>query len=101
MAFERIIVKFFDKVPQAKAFYGRWIIPPDDPFARWEGEREEREERVYYALALTSRGNVVIFNFLGSEHGEEEYPSGKFFVYESFDEAAANSSTPNISLMTP
>jgi hypothetical protein len=87
--FERIIVKFLDSVPQAKAFYGRWIIPPDTPYeTTFEGGQD------YYAVALTSKGNVVIFNYWGSVYGEEEYPSGKFLVYDSFEEAARNSAMP-------
>jgi hypothetical protein len=82
--FRRIVVKFIDKgIPRAQAFYGRWIIPPDDAF-------DTGHDR--YAVAVTSKGNFVVFDFWDGPSRDDEYFPGSLLVFSSLDEA--NSKIP-------
>ena len=58
--FERIVVNFRDAnengIPKAKAFYGKWLIPPDEiyyPSDDWPGVA---------SVAITAKGSVVIYS---------------------------------------
>src|SRR4051794_3502870 len=59
--FERIVLEFRDSdkghLPQKKAFYGRWIISPNEPC-----RVTDDGDGVYYgAVAETAKGNIAIF----------------------------------------
>jgi hypothetical protein len=63
----RILVHLYeDGMPAVKAFYGRWIIDPSQPFDHWP--------RVY-AVAQTQKGNYVVLRFLKLEQGTGEKPA--------------------------
>jgi hypothetical protein len=88
-AFERIEVSFNDaeefNVPKKKAFYGRWIFPPDKPERFTD---DEATTRYNYAVAVTAKGGAAILRW-------EDYPEGigqyRFLVFPSLAAAAANS----------
>jgi hypothetical protein len=91
--FERIVLKFtHEKVPQAKAFYGRWIISPQQPF---ESVYDTGDGLLpdYYAVALTVR-KVVIFNFWGSEYSEDAYGPAVMHVVDSLEAASKMAQLP-------
>jgi hypothetical protein len=88
---ERILLSFRDDgIPKTKAFYGRWLISPDDPF-----EHRERDDEGniipdfgpdYYAVAVTAKQNIVVFNF-GEQKEEGKFNWGLVRVFESFEQA--------------
>lgn len=92
--FERLELKFNDSmahyIPKKKAFVGRWLYAPDKPadFYTQEGDRAYR-----YAVALTAKGNVVIYSW--EEDGESQW-NNKFEVFPSLEAAAANNDTNNV-----
>jgi hypothetical protein len=83
--FERIELEFEDsddnRLPKRKAFRGKWIITPEDPL---------RTPPDSYAVALTAKGNIVVYMWkrhvvLDSEVGTYSH---RFLVFPSFGEAA-------------
>jgi hypothetical protein len=79
---ERIVVKYSrGDFPHAKAFYGRWIIPPTSPFVCEHPEVGDD----YYAVAITAKKNVVVFNFWFGTYTENEFVPGRFEVFDSFE----------------
>lgn len=86
--FERIEVKLFDALdkgmPKVKAFTGRWVITPDNPRRRSD-QRGDYEE--CYALALTAKGAVVIYQWGEIESGRV---NETFLVYPSLENAVHN-----------
>ncbi len=97
--FERIELEFEDSdehnLPKRKAFRGKWICSPKDSVDRWTNS--EHTEGRSYAVAITAKGNVVVYTWahrvgFDSEIGEEyPYTSGyRFLVFSSIQEAALN-----------
>jgi hypothetical protein len=77
--FERIVLKFTEeKIPQAKAFYGRWIISPQQPF-------QDGSQADFYAVAMTAKNKIVIFNFWGEEYSEQAYGTAFMHVLDSLE----------------
>jgi hypothetical protein len=83
--FQRIAIQYLDKgIPRAKAFTGRWLISPQQP---WEGDVDlETGSTDKYAVAVTAKNNVVVFNF-GDLLEDGQFSWGIFNVHESFEEA--------------
>ncbi len=84
-SFERIVVEYCDKndngIPKAKAFYGKWIIPPDGAFFAYaddalEDEAEDFEPgtaaRDCVAAAVSSKGVAVFYSWRSEAEGREE-----------------------------
>jgi hypothetical protein len=91
--YERIVVDFNDALnhhlPKSKAFFGRWIIGPAEPYRLSD---EDGNEYDIYTVAETAKGNVVVTKYTESREGRTGVT---FLVYGSFQEAAAN---PNINV---
>jgi hypothetical protein len=93
--FERIQVEFEDsddnQVPKIKAFHGKWIYSPLKPL---ETGSEGSTERNVYCVAVTAKGNIVVYTWRTEIETQGENPGYtyefgyKFQVYSSFDEAA-------------
>lgn len=85
---EQIVVKFSEeRIPRAKAFLGRWIIPPEAPFENDEIFLENRPD--LYALAVTAKNNIVVFNFWGARYDPEKFLPGYLHVFETVKDAAS------------
>jgi len=93
--FERIEVEFEDvddnHLPKRKAFHGKWIFPPGDPFPPKDPFRlavSDSEKRLY-AIAVTAKGNVVVYTWMHEDDFPEDRTYGyRFLVFGSFEEAA-------------
>jgi hypothetical protein len=90
--FERIEIDFEDSddsnLPKRKAFNGKWIFSPGAPLW-WPNSGFKKRA---YAVAVTAKGNVVVYwwqiaNFDQEEAGEFGFDY-KFLVFPSFKEAA-------------
>lgn len=93
-SFERIEVEYSDEelngLSRRKAFYGRWIFPPEKP----EYVANELGDEVKnWTVALTAKGAIVILCWReGTNKFGDNWQSWKRFrVYESFEDAAADS----------
>jgi len=89
--FERIELEFEDSddnhLPRRKAFIGKWIIPPAEPFP--PGDLFEHSRRRVYAVAATAKGKVVVYTWMHEDDfPEERRYNYKFLVFESFEAAA-------------
>jgi hypothetical protein len=88
--FERIVLRYSDYssngLPKAKAFYGRWIYPIDQPLRLRNSEENGYEGRAY-AIAITSKNNVVFYGWDYDPHSNWKYT---FDVFPSFEEASAD-----------
>jgi hypothetical protein len=88
--FERIEVRYNDSddhlLPKAKAFYGKWIFPPDNPLRLVDDEDEYESD--CYCVAITPKGSAVVFSW--SEHTQFGGSSHRFVVYPSLADAAAD-----------
>lgn len=86
--FERIELSFRDadkhEIPVKKAFMGKWIIPPKEPYREYDLNNEDYSHN--YALALTPKGNVVIYSWVQDTDFIGQY---RFRVYPSLEAAAA------------
>ena len=86
--FERITVKFEDAdshfIPRAKAFHGKWIIPPTKPAVQ---ENEEGNMRWSYSVAITAKGAAVVYWM----QEEEDHRAQHFKVFPSLEVAVADS----------
>lgn len=89
--FERVEVRYEDAkdhyIPKAKAFYGRWIFPPDNPIKTYE----EDEGSGYCstsncAIAFTAKSNVVIYSWRTDSDSPKF--NERFEIYESLEAAA-------------
>jgi len=87
--FERIVVEYKDSeefdLPKKKAFYGRWIIPPDKPFEAYSGHGDTA---YYGSVAETAKGSVVVVE---KKEGLLTDTKCKFRVYPTFQDAVADS----------
>ena len=86
--FERILLAYQDAddnlIPKKKAFTGKWVISPEDPY---DTAYENGIETDRYAVAVTAKNAVVMYYW--TEDGEHFY--GRHFkVFPSFTEAAAD-----------
>lgn len=86
--FERIEVRYLDAeehdIPKAKAFYGRWIYPPEEPVTTSDDFRPDYH---CYAVAITAKGKVVIYDWMENNEGRW----GQYFeVFESLEDAAVD-----------
>jgi hypothetical protein len=83
---ERIVLSFQDtgRKPRRVAFYGRWIISPEDPWKK----KTYGVSNDQYAVALSGRGNFVVFNFDdGKKDAAGFYKWGELLHFKSFDDA--------------
>jgi hypothetical protein len=88
--FERIEFHYNDSSrggrPTAKAFYGRWLLAPNEEFKPPISASGRK-----YGVAISSRGSVVLFEWTPTTYaralGKEELKNGKFSVYPSFEAA--------------
>lgn len=85
--FERIEVEFEDSdskdLPKRKAFRGKWIFSPAAPLCQPAVVAENDSNA--YAVAVTPKGNVVVFMWKYLS----EYRYGyRFLVFSSFEKAA-------------
>ena len=85
--FERILMEFEDLaafgIHRRKAFSGRWLISPENPYVILDRNFDFSES---FAVAETPKGNVVVFQRCHYSDGRE---GGRFYVFASFEEAAA------------
>jgi hypothetical protein len=85
-AYERIEVRFEDAedggIPKAKAFYGRWVFPPDSPF---RDPNEPVSSRRWFAVAVTAKGAAVVYSWSDSLGRRS---AAWFRVYASLGDAA-------------
>lgn len=87
----RIVLSFRESgIPRTKAFYGRWLISPDQPFEVWErdsdGDIIPDVPPDYYALAITPKQNIVVFRF-GEQKEKGKFDWGELRVFDSFEGA--------------
>lgn len=86
--FERIVVQYADSanhnIPRAKAFIGRWIIPPEEDFSRIVHD-EFGSTKTFAAVAITAKTRVVVYSRTEYEGTETE----SFDVFDSLELAAA------------
>lgn len=96
--FHRIVLTYREqgRLPRSKAFFGRWIIHPESPWEQPQGDNWGNESGPpdLYAVAITSKNNIVVFNFYDLTD-EGRYRYGDLNVFESFDEALTHSDIPN------
>ena len=93
--FRRIVLTYRDqgKIPRSKAFHGRWLVSPDKPWDRREMSYDAPPD--WYALALSLKNKVVVFNFSASQKDERGiYPWGNFMVFDSFEKAIGDPRVP-------
>jgi hypothetical protein len=93
---ERIQVEFSDSddydLPKIKAFHGRWIFSPSEPFRVPLNEVGTKSE--VYCIAVTGKDNVVVYTWIaeietkGEDAGEQYTWRRRFLVFSSFEEAA-------------
>jgi hypothetical protein len=96
--FERIELEFEDSedchLPRRKAFIGRWIIHPGEPFPPGQVELPSGDvfvvsRRRVYAVAVTAKGKVVVYTWMHEhELPEDRGYDYKFLVFQSFEAAA-------------
>ncbi len=96
---ERIILSFTDAgILKTKAFYGRWLITPAKPFEVWRtditGEIDSQWPPDNYAVAITTKNNVVVFKF-DEMKGNGKFGRGTLRVFDSFEEAHTGSRIPD------
>jgi hypothetical protein len=99
MGFERIQVEFEDsddnRLPKIKAFHGKWIFGPSEPLI-WD---EEGTESDVFCVAVTAKGNVVVYMWQTGESGGEFYTQKRrFLVFSSLEEAAAHNNLVNYAI---
>lgn len=95
---ERIVVRYYEKgIPRAKAFYGRWIIPPTECYVPPPPEPTPRStmdvmatiqagidlatatpETHYFAVAESQKGKFVVLEFTGVENKQRDFEQGAF-----------------------
>jgi hypothetical protein len=91
--FERIELEFEDSddnhLPKKKAFHGKWIFSPRDPFP--PREPFDGSEKRVYAIAVTSKGNVAVYTWIDELSFPDDHRYGyRFLVFRSLEEAAVD-----------
>jgi hypothetical protein len=83
--YDRIVLKYIENArPVSKAFFGRWIIDPEE---RWYSS--DLAWKRCYAVASTAKGNVVVLKFEeASQQLEGFFDSGDLFTYPSMGAVA-------------
>jgi hypothetical protein len=86
---QRIVVSYRDSsdhgLPKKKAFIGMWIIPPEKPIS-YRDESGQVESN--YCVAITAKKNIAVYTW--EESADTPRFNEHFWVYSSFDEAAAD-----------
>jgi hypothetical protein len=60
---ERIVLRFYEEnLPRAKAFTGRWIFPPGEPFISYESVNGNIVQP-HYLVAETAKGNFAVLEY--------------------------------------
>jgi hypothetical protein len=84
--FERLEYEFSDAdsngLPRKKAFYGRWIFPPNEP----EHAIDEDTDILYRGVVATTAKGAVVACTWTEQPGCQSYK--RFRVYPSFEEGA-------------
>jgi hypothetical protein len=79
---ERIEIRYRDAkdngLPKAKAFWGQWIYSAAKPLSF-------SDENYYYAIAITAKGNIVIYSWRENEEGKH---GETFDIFPSLEDAA-------------
>jgi len=88
MGFQRIVISYEDaddlSLPKKKAFVGRWIFSPENPFVLpWEFRDQDNS----FAVAVTPKGAAVFYSWQGPVGST---PTARFRVFGSFEQAAAD-----------
>ena len=87
--FEKLVVRFADAeehgIPKVKSFYGRWILPPKEPYTY----DLKNGDSANYAVAITRKGSVVIYDWKEDLNDGWNYDE-HFNVYVSFSSAASD-----------
>jgi len=85
--FERIVLNYEDsedhELPRAKAFYGKWIIPPNACF-----KEDGASGKACFAVAVTAKGGGVVYSWSVARDGRES--DKRLHIYPSLDAAARN-----------
>lgn len=78
--YRRIELRYRDdgKMPMAKGFYGRWLIPL---------EKAIKHDQRQHAVAITMKGNIVIFDFTHEPSDNGTFKWGLLNVFPSIEEA--------------
>ena len=91
-SFERIVIQYQDSsehgIPKAKAFYGKWIIPPEEQYGYPISSSEFF--RSCYAVAVTAKGAAVVYCWTLFEPSQGK-SSERFFIYSDLEAAASDS----------
>jgi hypothetical protein len=87
--FDRVQVEFEDsddkRLPKIKAFHGKWIFSPSVPLEMWN---EEGTEGDVHCVAVTAKGNVVVYMWQNRWAERQHYTSNRrFLVFPSFGDA--------------
>jgi hypothetical protein len=97
---ERIVLTFPDEgILRTKAFYGRWLIPPDKPFEKWEwnsfrNDYDRSEPPTLFAVAQTAKNRIAVFRF-GDRKDDGTFTWGNLWSFDSFEEANLDSHIPS------
>lgn len=99
--YERIVLRFYeDNLPRAKAFMGRWIIPPGQPLiCVIEGDDYHAEP--HYIVAETPKGNFAVLEYHELPEPNDEgnatidgyYRFSKFSVVQGVEEMSTRVSS--------
>jgi hypothetical protein len=88
--FKRIVLTYREqgKLPRAKAFYGRWLIAPEDYWDAAAADPDPEHGPDYYSVAITAKNSIVVFNFKGNvQEAHRPYEWGNLFVFGSLEKA--------------
>lgn len=94
--YERILLRFYeDNLPTAKAFIGRWIIPPGRPVIFvWKDDDSGERIDPHYLVAKTAKGSFAVLEYHTLPEPNEEgnatidgyYRFSKFHVVPTIEE---------------
>ena len=88
-AHSRIVVEFSDSsdfmLPKVKAFYGKWLVPPEEEFNLPLPKQDEWTDCA--AVAETAKGSAVVFRWRLIEGLTERWME-RFSVYQNLEHAA-------------
>lgn len=80
----RIVVQYRERgIPKAKAFCGRWIIPPGQPLRLSTDEPGGEDE--WYIVAETAKGNYAVLKYWQPPEpndDDEYFRHGDFLVFQ-------------------
>lgn len=86
---ERIIMRFYENnLPRAKAFSGRWIIPPGQALICYESDASGRMLEPHYVVAESAKGNFAVVEYHSLPHavgiGEDNVTIDGYYRFASF-----------------